>query len=209
MIKAVLFDIDGVLNLSEAANKKFYSDVLVYAGYPKPSVTMLSRIQSLTAKDTIIFLTGENNPAKVQAVWNLVHTFRYPVELVTAPKGSQAVIRLLKKKAYILGLVTGRIRKGIDDFFEVFGERQTFSCTVAFEDYKNPKPHPEPILLALQQLNLQPEEVVYVGDAPTDRQSAQSAGVHFIGYNNDALADGLYFTDWKMFPGLINNLTEL
>jgi len=43
------------------------------------------------------------------------------------------------------------------------------------------KPHPEPLRLALRQMELDPEACVYVGDSPQDVEMARRAGVRAIG----------------------------
>ncbi|MNF01730.1 Pyrophosphatase PpaX [compost metagenome] len=42
---------------------------------------------------------------------------------------------------------------------------------------ENPKPHPEPVLTAIQRLNADPKTTLMVGDSPADLQSARAAGV--------------------------------
>ena len=42
------------------------------------------------------------------------------------------------------------------------------------------KPHPEPLLLACQQLGIEPASAVYVGDHPRDIDSVRAAGMYTI-----------------------------
>jgi HAD superfamily hydrolase (TIGR01509 family) len=49
------------------------------------------------------------------------------------------------------------------------------------QDVRLPKPHPAGILIALQQLNIQPEDAIMVGDSPDDIQAAKAANVYSIG----------------------------
>ena len=50
---------------------------------------------------------------------------------------------------------------------------------VLAEDTVLHKPHPEPIFICIQRLDLTPEDVLYVGDAPSDLEAARNAGVDF------------------------------
>lgn len=50
---------------------------------------------------------------------------------------------------------------------------------VLAEDTRLHKPHPEPILLCLSRMGLSPADALYVGDALTDLQAAEAAGVDF------------------------------
>ena len=48
------------------------------------------------------------------------------------------------------------------------------------EDVSRHKPDPESLLLAMEQLGVGPEEVLYVGDSVSDARAAQRAGVRFV-----------------------------
>ena len=57
----------------------------------------------------------------------------------------------------------------------------TIVTPVCYHDTQFKKPHPEPILLGLQRLGVQPAAAVAVGDDPKDIQAAKAAGVFAIG----------------------------
>ena len=48
---------------------------------------------------------------------------------------------------------------------------------IGADEVENPKPHPEPIELALHRLGAAPEQTIYVGDSIHDMQSGRGAGV--------------------------------
>ena len=52
-----------------------------------------------------------------------------------------------------------------------------FDVTVGAEDTERHKPHPEPLLAALDRLDADVEGAVYVGDSPFDVQAAKAAGI--------------------------------
>ncbi len=52
---------------------------------------------------------------------------------------------------------------------------------VGAEDVQIEKPNPEGLLLAVEQLGIRKEEVLYVGDSLVDAQTAQNAGISFAG----------------------------
>jgi HAD superfamily hydrolase (TIGR01509 family) len=58
--------------------------------------------------------------------------------------------------------------------------KQFIQTIVAHEDVKQRKPHPEGLLLAAQRLNVSPHECLYVGDLPSDKTAAFSAGMDFL-----------------------------
>ncbi len=55
-----------------------------------------------------------------------------------------------------------------------------FKVLIGREDVFNPKPHPEPILKALKELNAKKEDAWMIGDTVMDMQSAKSANVNAL-----------------------------
>jgi len=62
-------------------------------------------------------------------------------------------------------------------------------------DVKNPKPHPESIEKIIQELHLNKEEAVFVGDSDVDQQTAKSSGIKFIAYKNRDIQNDAYIED--------------
>ena len=60
---------------------------------------------------------------------------------------------------------------------KVAGLEAAFGVIVGADDVKHPKPHPEPVLSALQQVGAQPGEAVFIGDSRHDLESGRAAGV--------------------------------
>lgn len=94
--------------------------------------------------------------------------------------GARSVLRWLRAK-YKLGLVTGGSRPRVRRQIRYFEFKEHFSVCVYSEDTAKKKPHPAPLELALERLGADPEECVYVGDAPEDIEMARRAGVHAVG----------------------------
>jgi HAD superfamily hydrolase (TIGR01549 family) len=82
---------------------------------------------------------------------------------------------------YELGLVTSGDRDRVHRQLEEFGLAEKFRAKVCSGDTEHKKPHPGPLLMALQCMGLAAEQCVYVGDSPEDVQMAKSAGARVIG----------------------------
>jgi pyrophosphatase PpaX len=77
-----------------------------------------------------------------------------------------------------LGVVTAKRRATLALAFEVLPQlRRYFDVTVGAEDTERHKPHPEPLLAALERLGSDAADAVYVGDSPFDVQAAKAAGM--------------------------------
>lgn len=188
MIRAILFDVDGVLIDSRDANIAFYRNLLKRYGYPERSDEDLAKGHYLTLLESIAFLTGESSQERVQEIWAESRALSdYEPGLVRLPDRCEEVLDRLFER-YQLGLVTSRIREGIDHYFELSGLGDRFIVALSYDDYANPKPAPDPLLAACWRLGLWPNEVIYVGDAPVDLECAEAAGTHFIAYG-DAITD--------------------
>ncbi len=205
-LKAVIFDVDGVLVDSHEANDIFYERLLVAAGYPKPTRAELHACFHLTMHDSIAKLT-EADEQEVARVWGMGHNGNfYPKEALRFPASLLKVLRELHKK-YRLAIVTGRSRTGVQTIFERQPIGELFEVAISAQDYQNPKPHPEPLLLALKQLGLDPDEAVYIGDSHTDIEAAREAGMRSIHLAAEKHKDAnVGITDFAGIPTAISQL---
>src|SRR5262249_57124526 len=94
--------------------------------------------------------------------------------------GARCVLEAVRKK-HRVGLVTSGDRDRVLGQLREFRLTRLFSARVCSGDTQRKKPHPEPLRLALRQMQLEARSCVYVGDAPQDVQMSQRAGVRAIG----------------------------
>ncbi len=81
-----------------------------------------------------------------------------------------------------LGIVTTKTGSYSKDLLEHMGVMNYFDVLIGREDVKNPKPHPEPILKALYQMNVTNRNSVWmIGDTCLDMVSGSDAGVKTVG----------------------------
>ena len=123
-----------------------------------------------------------NNKKKPRLlVHRAIHRFRRkPVEQIVQPcPGLYDVLTYLKKNDIPLALVSNGLGKGYGhDILTKFDLNVYFGTTVFREDISNSKPHPEPILLALKRMGIEPKEddvVWYLGDRHKDVIAALAA----------------------------------
>src|SRR5437016_10767825 len=99
------------------------------------------------------------------------------------PKLIPGALRVLVRlgNAHPLGLVTSGDHERVTRQLREFRLTRLFAARVCSGDTLRKKPHPEPLRLALRQMELDPSACVYVGDAPQDVEMAKRAGVRAIG----------------------------
>jgi len=91
-------------------------------------------------------------------------------------KGSRPFIRMLKKRRFLLGLVTGTSRQEMNKILPL-SLRSLFDAIVTGDDSIKGKPHPEPFLRALKILGIRPQEALVVENAPFGIEAAKRAGL--------------------------------
>lgn len=182
MIKAILFDVDGVLLDSFEANLAFFHDLFKLTGYEPMTREAYKDMNHLTMDAVIRQWTKSHDEEEIKRIFNLGMNpesgIRHP-ELMDAPKNSEETISLLSK-LYKLGIVTSRIRNGIYRVSQLANLKHYFQITISYEDTAKHKPSPEPLFLAAKRLQLNPQEIVYIGDTQSDLAAGRGAGMRVI-----------------------------
>jgi pyrophosphatase PpaX len=94
--------------------------------------------------------------------------------------GMPGVLETLKQEGRRLGIVTAKRRATVALAFTYLPLERYFDVVVAAEDTERHKPHPQPLLRALELLDAEPDHAAYVGDSPFDIRAAKAAGIHAI-----------------------------
>jgi N-acetyl-D-muramate 6-phosphate phosphatase len=204
MIKAIIFDVDGVLLDSFESNFEWFCNLMRLAGYRPPTKEEYAKLFHLSGADALRTFPGISDNQEFERIWKLrdVTESKPPV----LRHGSRSVLEALGKK-YKLGIVTNRVRQYA---FEppLDSLKSFFRVSIAFEDTEKHKPDPEPLWLAAKKLGIQPNECVYVGDAETDLLAARSAGMQFVLFSRNQVSDVVIRTsDFAQLPELIDKLT--
>ncbi len=90
------------------------------------------------------------------------------------------VLAALKREGRRLGVVSAKRKPTVQRVFDGAGVGAYFDVVVGSDDTERHKPHPEPVLKALELLDEQPHEAAYVGDSPFDVAAARAAGVFSV-----------------------------
>ena len=208
-VKAVLFDMDGVLFDSMPAHAASWAKVCTSYGL-QMSVRDVYLNEGRTAHSTIEVLTQRTwgrstNDEEVERIYRLkCEEFKnYPDAPVMV--GATAVldaVRLTGQQIYIVtGSAQDSLLSRIYTHFPGYFERDRVVCG---KDYRLGKPHPDPYLIGLQRAAVQPDEAVVVENAPLGVRAAKAAGIRTIAVNtgilddSDLLGEG---ADW-VFPSM-------
>lgn len=109
--------------------------------------------------------------------WNHAHTGA----LLRPYEEIEAVLEDLRAAGRRLAIVTSKSAPVVRLAWDVLPLEGLFAIVVAAEDTARHKPHPDPVLLALERLGAAAGGAVYVGDSPFDLRAGRAAGVATIG----------------------------
>lgn len=193
-LKAVLFDMDGVLfnsmpNHAEAWHKtmaKFGFTLSREEAYMHEGRTGAGTINIVSLRERGYEATEEEIKQIYQAKSELFN--QYP--LAERMPGALEVLTKIKEAGLTPMVVTGsgqtslldRLNKNFPGIF------QRELMVTAF-DVKYGKPNPEPYLMALKKGGLQPNEAIVVENAPLGVQAGVAAGIFTIAVNTGPLPD--------------------
>lgn len=185
-IKAIIYDCDGVIFDSFEANFSFYARVLERFGKPpldRSNSNAMTILHTWSHRDVLAYLFADD-PRRDDVVL-FAGTINYAdlVPMMVMEEGFIETVNALQR-SYALGICTNR-STSMDLVLDSFGLRPFFKTVMTSSRVKNPKPHPEPLLKALEDLAVLPDEAVFIGDSDVDRQAAEAAGVPFVAYKND------------------------
>lgn len=186
-IKAVVFDCDGVMFDTAMANRKYYDEVLQAFDKPALNEAQFVNIHMMTVKSAIEYLFPEKND--LSAVYGRLKTIGYHkfIEYMVMEDGFETLLGQLTAAGYIRGVATNRtntMEKVLDDFHLA----EYFDVVMTAAKVKKPKPDPEQLVKIMDQFELTPDQVLFVGDSDYDRQAAVSAKVPFVAFKNPHLS---------------------
>jgi phosphoglycolate phosphatase len=186
-MKLVLFDCDGTLVDSAGLIHEVMARTFEDFGLARVSLDATKGIIGLTLDIAIARLMHQPHvddralamTAHYKKIYGGVRAemdFREPLF-----PGIKALIATLSARdAVILGAVTGKSRRGLDQICASHGYEKTFFVSRTADDCPS-KPHPAMVTECCSQAGIDPKDTIVVGDAIYDMQMARSAGAAAIG----------------------------
>lgn len=174
--RAVLYDFDGTLADTTELVMECYR------------LTMRQHLGEVPPEEE--WLRGFGTPLEIQMnrfartpteCEEMIATYRRYQEtqaerLIRPFSGVLETLDALRELGMAMAIVTSRHRESTLRALDLCGITDRFAVIVSPEDVASPKPHPEPVLFALERLGVAAEQAIFVGDSPHDMAAGREAG---------------------------------
>ena len=202
--KAILFDLDGTLLDSVAVILKSFREAFDEMGLAFDECSVRKSVGIPLRVQGEVF-AGERAEEFIEC-YKAIYRGYHGLDNKLFP-GTAEMLGAVRAKGCKTGVVTSKMIPSAKRTMEGAGIADSFDVVVTADDVTHPKPHPEPILKALELLGVGPEEAMYVGDALSDVDAAEKAGVQPIAVSwgartredLEARCPGRVFDNWREF----------
>ena len=192
-IKAIIFDMDGVIVDSEPLHKESFLQIWKELGYENNHGIHFPDFYGTSDRTVWKAFIDKHKPKM------------HIDELILLRK--QRLIKLLRDKKPIfdgvlpliqhlasycpIGLATGSVHHIIDEILKMDELRQYFRCIISSEDVSLPKPSPDIFLLASKKLNVEPKYCCVIEDTINGVKAGKAAGMNVVAITNTFSIDQL------------------
>lgn len=183
MKHAVIFDLDGTLLNTLGDLRAATNHALEVRGLPPHSMEEIRQFIGNGIRLLICRAMPEGTPeAEIDAALDDFKAY-YAAHIHdrTVPyDGIPQLLTALRKRGIKVAVLSNKIDSASQQLIEYFFPGKT---DVVFGEHVGVprKPDPTSCRMVMQQLGVQPEQVLYVGDSGTDMQTAKNAGLYVVG----------------------------
>lgn len=186
MIKAILYDLDGVLvDATEWHYESLNIALKEVAGFIIERDEHISTFNGIPTKKKMEILNEQNrlSPNLFQQVWDKKQEKTKEV-IERSASIDQNKIRLHDNtKNMKKACITNSIRETAMLMLEKTGQLEFMDFVISNEDVTEPKPSPEGYNLAMKRLKLEPHECMIVEDAPKGIEAGKLSGANVYEVN--------------------------
>ena len=180
-LRAVLFDLDGVLVESRAVWFEVMRAIARKFGYPEISAEQMERAWGQGIAEDARMFYPRFTVEELEREYNLM--FRWHIRHLRVEPDGPPALEKLRTNGTRVAVVTNspsEVARAMLDKARIDPD-----VLVSGSDVGQPKPAPDGILAALTLLQLTAAEAMFVGDTNFDREAARRAGIGFAGYRID------------------------
>lgn len=197
MIKAILFDMDGVLIEAKDWHYDALNDALEPFGYTIGREAHLSTFDGLPTRTKLQMLTEARqlpqglhefiNALKQSFTISISNTLCRPVF------NHQFALAQLKAENYKMAVCSNSVRNSVETMMKLSALDHFLDYMVSNEDVSKPKPDPEMYTKAINHFGLKPQECLVVEDNENGIKAARASGAHvmIVGSTHDVTYENI------------------
>ncbi|HYM50617.1 MAG TPA: HAD-IA family hydrolase [Candidatus Limnocylindrales bacterium] len=175
-VKGVVFDFDGTLVDSYPLIERAFAAVMLAHHLDEEARQLFRESRGLPLPEQMKRISPH--------LWeDLVQTYRQADAALGHAqvfRGIPTVVRRLRQAGVRLGVVSCKRHLLVDAELEATRLRSAFDVVIGFEDVTPTKPAPDPLLHAIDQLELNRDATLYVGDTMVDLETGRAAQVRTV-----------------------------
>ncbi len=185
-IKAIIFDLDGVIINSNPAIEVFWKSWTDKEGIALTDSMIREWIYGRKVVDTLKGIFSQTSEERKKEIIESADIFDRTMEPGAIP-GVIHFINAIRDIDLPVGIVTSSQDQRMFEMLRKLGIDNHFTHFVTAHDVTKGKPHPEPYLTMSSKMNILPADCLVFEDAISGIQSATGAGMHSVGIG-DALS---------------------
>jgi phosphoglycolate phosphatase len=185
VMRLILFDVDGTLVDSQQMICAAMAEAYGHHGLICPPREKLLSIVGLSLDAAFQHLAaGADHPVQSltmrykEAFFTLREAGKHEAPLY--PGAQRAIEQLAQCSDVVLGVATGKSRRGVAAMLDKHGFMKVFA-TIQTSDTSPSKPHPGMVLQAMAETGIAAADTVVIGDTAFDMEMARAAGASAIG----------------------------
>jgi len=203
MLKATIFDFDGVITDSEILHLRAFNNTLAQFGIEISMKDYYREYLGLTDADCFRLVAKRHHlPVHCQEIEGLMKQKSQFFEQLAKTEGRiiegvSEFLRMLQRNNVPMAICSGALLAEIELILEEARLRELFTVIVSAEQVKKGKPDPQGFLLTLQKLNhnrqkpIAAKECIVIEDSHWGLQAARAAAMHTVAVTNSYDADQL------------------
>jgi len=184
-LRLVVFDVDGTLVDSQADIVGSMAAAFDAVGLTVPARSEVLSIVGLSLPQAMARLAPEADADQMVAAYKAAYVTRRAAVGSAAssplyPGAREVLDRLQAQPNILLGIATGKSRRGLDLLLDAYDLRPYF-VTQQVADFHPSKPHPAMLHAAMNEAGVAPDQAVMIGDTTFDMEMAGAARMPFVG----------------------------
>lgn len=210
MIKALIFDFDGIIMDTESPEVQVWQGIFTEQGVDFPLDIWLRDVVGATVANfnpAAYLASTTGRTFDLDALQEQARLARLEAQSkLTALPGVMAILAAAKRLKMQLAIASSSPHQWVDRYLTQLGLRGTFDAVICREDAPSVKPAPDLFLAALSALGVRAAEALVLEDSPNGILAARRAGLRVVAVPNPVTKQA-DFSDADLVIGSLADLS--